>query len=394
MVTLAGIFMLTGCGSPAQVKLPAAAARTLRIVSSLPWRGQSAAESLLMRRAIDMAVEERKATLSGWDVQHIALDGGDAETGEWSRTAEEANARAAADDPATVAYIGPYNSGAAMVSAPLLNRAGLLQMLPVATWPGLTQSGWGQGEPQRYYPTGKRTLVRIMPSDSALAQAAAQKAQALGAKTAWTLSDGSDYSEGMVSTFDRSAQARAIQVVQRLKLGGPDFSRISDPTQSEPDALFIAPSSLGSLTKLIEARRQNTTRPAIFVTDVALSDQLSESSRRQMEGWHILFNDDAAILKNPAYIEFARKFQARYGTSPSRLAANAYDLASIALEAVAKAGRDRARVVEAVLDTQKLDGATGVVRFDESGDVQGRRVSSYTVISGQFSPEAAAPVTP
>src|SRR5207249_9289757 len=96
----------------------------------------------------------------------VALNGGEGENGDWTREREQANATMAANDPSVVAYIGPYTSGATGVSLPVTNRANLLQLSPTATWPGLTMSGWNEGEPASYYSTGKRTFVRLMPPDS------------------------------------------------------------------------------------------------------------------------------------------------------------------------------------------------------------------------------------
>src|SRR5262249_23084576 len=143
---------LSGCsGDQQQKRLPEAAADTLRIVSSLPARGHSASEVKRIRQAIDLLLEQNDHKAGNWQVEHLALDDSEDETGDWSRAAEQANAQMAANDPATVAYIGPYNSGAAMISLPITNRAGLLQASPSVTWPGLTESGWNPGEPQIYY---------------------------------------------------------------------------------------------------------------------------------------------------------------------------------------------------------------------------------------------------
>lgn len=340
-----------------------------------------------------MAVDERRPQLPAWQVEHVALDDGDIETGEWSRVLEGANAQAAVADPATVVYIGPYNSGAAMVSMPILNRAGLLHMLPSATWPGLTQEGWGEGEPQRYYPSGKPTLVRMMPPDSVMPEAAAEWSRSRGAKTALVIDDGSDYSRGMAQAFSRAAAGRLISVTAPLSLEDPALeSETGGPTP--PDAVFFAPGSLNSVRKLItvlgmgmQASTQ-THHSDVFVTDVALSEQLSEPEREGMQGWHILFNDDPGLKASAPYASFATRFHAKYGHEPSRFAANTYDLATLALDAAEKVGRDREAIVNAVLNASQQDGATGPVRFTSEGDIIGRRVISYRVAAGAFQLES------
>ena len=60
------------------------------------------------------------------------------------------------------------------VSIPILNEAGSPQVSPANTYVGLTDNVPGvsaPGEPQKYYPTGKRTYLRIVPIDSIQAAA-------------------------------------------------------------------------------------------------------------------------------------------------------------------------------------------------------------------------------
>lgn len=247
MAAVLAAFLLSRCGTEPATRLPPATGQTLRIVSSLPDKGPSAGQADLIRGGIDLAIEERRAGLPGWKIEHVALDGGDDETGETSARAEAANARGAVNDESVFAYVGPYTSGAAMVSLPILNQAGLLQALPVATWPGLTASGWASGEPGRYYPTGAPHTVRLMPPDSAQAHGAARKGHELGATAAVVMADESDYSKGMAASFRDEAQGLGITVVETVSLAAP----IADWTSllEDADMVFLAPSSLAIADK-------------------------------------------------------------------------------------------------------------------------------------------------
>jgi len=57
--------------------------------------------------------------------------------------------------------------GRSLYALTLLNAAGVPQVSPANTYPGLTTSepGTEKGEPAKYYPTGKRTYLRIVPRD-------------------------------------------------------------------------------------------------------------------------------------------------------------------------------------------------------------------------------------
>src|SRR5205823_6299365 len=66
-----------------------------------------------------------------------------------------------------------FNSGASQVSIPILNAASIPQVSPANTYIGLTRNlpGSAPGEPQKFYPSGKRTYLRIVPIDSIQAAA-------------------------------------------------------------------------------------------------------------------------------------------------------------------------------------------------------------------------------
>jgi branched-chain amino acid transport system substrate-binding protein len=336
----------------------------------------------LIAQAIDLAIEENGVMLPDWRLEHVPLNGGDDETGDWSAREEEANARASAGDPSVIAYIGPYASGAAAVSLPILNRAGLLQGLPVATWPGLTQEGWGAGEPDRHYPTGVRTMVRLMPPDSAQALVAATRAHQLGATTALIVHDGSDYSLGMAAAFQDEAVRLGTRVTGRVN--ADSISGEWPGSQQGVDVVFVAPSNLGVAATAAERISAEPPRLGVFSTDVVLSDQLSQDNRQLMEGWYVTFNGDATPGETERFEGFARRFQARYGQEPSQYAANAYDLTAAVLEAIRRVGPDRAMIANEVLTGTYEAAIAGPLSFDRKGDVQGGWLTLFRLTGGEF----------
>ena len=88
----------------------------------------------------------------------------------------------AATDRTTIGYIGDYNSGATAVSIPQLNRVEIPQISPSSTALGLTRGGLeaAPGEPEKYYPTGKRTFARVVPNDGVQAQVIVRLMRSMG----------------------------------------------------------------------------------------------------------------------------------------------------------------------------------------------------------------------
>lgn len=269
-----------------------------------------------------------------------------------------------------------------MVSLPVLNEAGLLQALPVATWPGLTQSGWGNDEPGRYYPSSSRHAVRLMPPDSAQARVAARKARELGANSAVVLSDESDYSKGMAEAFRDEADGIGLTVGHSISLTAPPADWTSRVEQA--DVVFSAPSSLTLAYTFAAMISEHQPRIGVFTTDVLFSDRLSEEARGRMEGWHVIFNGDATPGEPQRFSDFASRFQGRFGVAPSQYAVNAYDVTAAVVDAAASVGVDRQKILQAVL-TGEYEATVGApLAFGQNGDRRGGALTIYRLVNGDF----------
>jgi ABC-type branched-subunit amino acid transport system substrate-binding protein len=60
-------------------------------------------------------------------IKYVSLDDSKAQAGTSTPEATSANARQAAQDDSTIAYLGEFNSGASAVSMPILNETGVPQ---------------------------------------------------------------------------------------------------------------------------------------------------------------------------------------------------------------------------------------------------------------------------
>ena len=140
-------------------------AKTVKIYSSLPLQGASRPQTTALVNGIKLALEQAGNKAGDITVQYESLDDSTAQAGSWTPEATTSNARKAAQDDATAVYIGEFNSGASAVSIPILNEAGVPQISPANTAVGLTsdEPGANPGEPDKYYPTGQRTLHAHRP---------------------------------------------------------------------------------------------------------------------------------------------------------------------------------------------------------------------------------------
>src|SRR3954451_13829667 len=142
--------------------------KTVTVYSSVPLQGASRASTGDLVNGAKLALEQAGGKGGKITVKYVSLDNSTAQAGTWTPEATSANARKAAQDKSTSVYIGEFNSGAAAISIPILNEAGVPQISPSNTAVGLTvkEPGATPGEPDKYYPSGQRTYTRIVARDS------------------------------------------------------------------------------------------------------------------------------------------------------------------------------------------------------------------------------------
>ena len=159
-MTLAGCLGGGGGDEPHVIKGDVAT-----VYTSLPRHGVSlpAAEQVLSgeRRALERPPRPRRR----FPDQARELPATDERDHPWDPGLVAANANRAADDPTAIAYLGELDYGATAVSLPITNDAGLLQVSPLDGLTSLTQRppGRPRAGPERYYPSGSRSFVRIGP---------------------------------------------------------------------------------------------------------------------------------------------------------------------------------------------------------------------------------------
>src|SRR5215217_5534045 len=171
---------------------------SLTVYSSLPLQGASRPQSEDVIKGIKLLLKQKNNKCGDFTIKYESLDDATAAAGKWEPGATAANARKAAQDKGTIAYLGEFNSGATAISLPILNEAGILQISPSNTAVGLTRKqGAAPGEPDKYYPSGKRTYGRVVPADhiQAAAQVTYQKDQ--GCTKTYIFNDKEVYGKGI-----------------------------------------------------------------------------------------------------------------------------------------------------------------------------------------------------
>ena len=357
---------------------------TVRIYSSLPLPNYDS-----MVHGIQMALEEAssKAGSNGqFKVEYVSLnDATERADGsvKWDADVELANARRAAEDPDAMVYIGTYNSGAAKISIPVLNRVHMAMVSPGNTYPGLTKPGTGTaGEPWVYYPLGIRNYFRVVPADDLQGAAAAAYARELDAKSVYVLDDTELYGHGIAQIFAQSARDLGLQV-----LGGPEGIDVRQTsygdlaakiTQLNPGLVYF-----GGITDnhaaLVLRDLRNAGYQGIFMGADGIADNgFIEGSGRgtlRTDGpvYSTLVGLPATKLTG-AGADWYNRYKSRYPNDNNEdFASFGYEAARVALNSISKADkkdREAVRAAMAQTNTNDMPGEhiLGDYSFDANGD--------------------------
>ena len=117
-----------------------------------------------LARQIQIMTDQVKGMAGKFKVELKTYDDSTAAKGAWDEATCKSNATDHVANANEVAVLGTYNSGCAKLIVPVLNqdpKGPMLMVTHANSNPGLTVP-WEDGEPDKYYPTGKRNYARVV----------------------------------------------------------------------------------------------------------------------------------------------------------------------------------------------------------------------------------------
>ena len=237
---------LAGCagGAPSS-NVAEATGGQLAIYSSLPLQGPSAGISRQIVGGEKLALRDAGGRAGDFKIGPVWLDDANPQSGEWSPDITSTNAKTAAQDTSTIAYIGDFNSAATAISLPLTNAAGILQVSPASPYQGLTRSlDAGQDEPERFYLSGKRTFARLQPGDMVQAAAQVRLMSSLGVHRVYVIDDQDPFEIPLADLVASGAASAGIELVAHdsiaTSVGATYSGEVEKVLESKAQAVFFA----------------------------------------------------------------------------------------------------------------------------------------------------------
>jgi branched-chain amino acid transport system substrate-binding protein len=367
---------LCGCGGVS----PAADDKVgdqLTIYSSLPLQGPDGAISRQIVAGEKLALADDGGRVGRLTVSFVSLDDSNPTTGQWDPGVTAANARAAAHDPTTIAYIGDFNSGATAISLPLMNAAGILQVSPASPYIGLTASlDAGEDEPERFYPTSLRTFGRIAPGDQVQAAAQVATMRRLGVRRLYVIADQDQFDVPLAQIVAAMARKAGLSLVGQDTLdtqgaGQSYAAEVAKVAQARPDGVFL--SGVATLGAARLFRQLHAWMPQLrLLGSSSLSNPLFTEQLGAAAGVTTL---GAPVLPLAMYPTSAKRvaaqYEAHFGAGAGAYVLYGYEAMSVVLSAIREAGRhgdERKAVIGRFFATHARRSVIGEYSIEPSGE--------------------------
>jgi branched-chain amino acid transport system substrate-binding protein len=374
--------LLAGCGGGGK-KEQRAPAGALTVYLSVPRNGVEARGGEAVAAGAQLALSDAHGRAGARPVKIVPLDDSKPKGPTWDPAAVEANAGRAAADPTTIAYIGELDQGGSAISVPVTNDAGFLQVSPADGLTTLTrdQPGAAQGTgPARYYPSGKRTFLRLVPNDALQAAELVQWAREQGAQRLAVVQDD--------QVFGRVLAQQAVVMAER---SGVTVTGLVEPhddpatfdefaarlAQDRPDAVIYTGLGDAASGPLLAAIRRALPGAGLFGSSALASAVPAPAGLPEVQ---VL----SPFLPASEYGPRARRVLARIKPSPvgatGAEALYGYEAMRVVLDAIAATGADagdRVAVARAALAPRSRRSVIGDYGVLASGDVSTTRFGAY-----------------
>ena len=388
-IAAALLVLLAGCdgGGKKEERTPAGA---LRVYLSAPRNGVEARAGEAVTAGARLALSDAHGRAGDRPVKLVALDDSKPKGPTWDPAAVEANAKRAAADPTTIAYIGELDQGGSAVSVPVTNDAGFLQVSPADGLTTLTrdQPGAPQGTgPARYYPSGRRTFLRLVPNDSLQAFELVKWAREQGAKRLAVVQDDQVFGRALAQQVAVVAERSGVTVTGLVEphddpAGFPDFA--ARLAQDRPDAVIST--GLGDATAgpLLTAIERALPGARLFGSSALASALPAPEGLPEVQ---VL----SPFLPAAEYGPRARRVLRRIRPNPvgptGPEALYGYEAMRVVLDAITASGADggdRVAVARAALAPRSRRSVIGDYRVLATGDVSSARFGAYRRSSAEL----------
>jgi branched-chain amino acid transport system substrate-binding protein len=378
------------------------------IASDLPLQGAGRAQNIAMQKAIQYVLEfQYKFKAGKYTIGYQGCDDSTAQAAAWDAAKCTSNGRAYAADKSVLGVLGTFNSGCAKLIIPLLNRAsgGPVGMVSVAnTAVELTHTApWtAPGEPGVYYPTGKRSYVRVSASDDYQGPAAVDLLQSQAFRLAqgkkfkpitnvYILHDNQVFGKGVANGFRLKALKEGLKVLgfEPWDPKATSYAAIGERIKGTgAQSVYLGGIVCNNGVKLIkDLRAVLGSEPVLVGPDGFTPYSATLGAGSAAQGMYISYAGLPLEKLGPTGKKFMATFS-KYlklpkGELPPPYAVYQAQGAQVLLEAIKRSNGTRASVTTELFKTNVKNGIMGSFHFDKNGDTVPQKAISFDQLRGK-----------
>ena len=275
--------------------------------------------------------------------------------------------------------IGHLNSGTSIPASKIYSDAGIPQISPSATNPKYTRQG---------YKTTFRVVVDDMGLGGTLGKYAVKN---LKGKSIAVIDDRTAYGQGVADEFEKGVKGAGGTTVGREFTNdkATDFTAILTSLKAKkPDIVFFG--GMDAVAgPMLRQMKQLGIEAKFMGGDGICSGELPKLAAGSMADGQVVCAEaggieetDAAAVKGMN--DFKAKFKAKFNADVQIYAPYVYDALNLMVDSMVKAGSaEPAKYLPVLAKTSGYKGVTGVISFDEKGDVKNGALTIHSYAGGK-----------
>ena len=262
------------------------------------------------------------------------------------------------EDKSVVGVIGHFSSTASLATAPIYQKAGLVEFSPTASHPDFTKQG-----SYMFRNINTQSIEGPIVADMVVNRMKGKKIAVVYINNDWGIT--------AKDNFTSAAKALGAEIVaEETFIGGQtkDFTpTLTKINEKKPDVLFLAAfySETGMIAQ--QMKQLGYDIPMAGLSSL-YNEELIKLAGDAVEGLYLSTNFFPGDT-NPLVQDFITNFKADYSGDPDQFAAVAYDTMGMMIEAIKTAGTDRTAIRDTLAQMKDYPGVTGDTTFNENRDV-------------------------
>ena len=272
--------------------------------------------------------------------------------------------------------IGHLNSGTSIPASKIYSDAGIPQISPSATNPKFTRQGY-------------KTTFRVVADDVHLGGTLGKYAvKELKGKSIAVIDDRSAYGQGVADEFEKGVKSAGGSTVDRQFTNdkATDFTAILTAIKSKnPDVIFYGGMD-SQAGPMIRQMQQLGIKAKLVGGDGICSAELPKLAAGTLADGQVVCAEAGGVegQAKKGMDDFYAAYKKKYNSEVQVYAPYVYDALNVMVAAMVKAGSaEPAKYLPVLAKTEGFKGVTGVIGFDDKGDVKNGALTLYTYKAGK-----------